>query len=358
MVFGYYWFCINIYCQYRIFTSNFSTSRISTICPVEKDINYERIVFYNTENLFHPSNDSIYVDEDFTPDGQYHWTYSKYYSKIGKLGKLFVALGEGVMPAIIGLCEVENRIVLRDMIHKSVLKRYSYKIIHKESPDIRGIDVALLYDPIKFTPMNFDFINISSKEYPGFKTRDILYVSGMFYKDVYCHIFVNHWPSRRGGKLASDNKRIWVANKLKQVVDSCYSMDIKSNIIIMGDFNDEPYDRSLNQVLGAGDPDIMIDTLKLFNLMCPHYKKGYGTHFRVNNFTEAAVLDQIIVSKTIYYGENRIRLRNGQAFIYQNENLLDKKNGRPLRTFQGLKYLGGYSDHLPVYADIQIMNEL
>jgi hypothetical protein len=316
---------------------------------------YERIVFYNTENLFHPSNDSIKSDDEFTPSGQYHWTYNRYYRKISKLGKLFVAIGEGNLPAIIGLCEVEHRIVLNDILKKSVLKNYEYKIIHKESPDLRGIDVALLYDPIKFKAEKYTYIKINNTAIPEFNTREILHVSGRFYQKVPCQIFVNHWPSRRGGKLASDKKRLLVAKILKQYIDTCYMIDPQSNIIVMGDFNDEPVDLSKNQMLNACDPDSTDRTSLLNNLMYPHYKKGDGTHYRINNFTEASVLDQIIVSKAIYFGDNGMKLKNGQSVIYKNDFLFDKKNGRPLRTYQGLKYLGGYSDHLPVFTDVQII---
>jgi len=355
LIFGCYWFNIFILDQHeKVMPGVHSYDYSETIR--KESIRTERLVFYNSENLFHPSDDSIKADEDFTPSGQYHWTYKRYYDKINKLGKLFVAIGDGQMPSIIGLCEIENRKVLSDILDKSILKAHPYKIIHKESPDARGIDVALLYDPLKFIPKKYDFIEIKSNDFPDLKTREILYVSGFFNQTVYCHIFVNHWPSRRGGKMASDKKRMSVAKVLKQYVDSCYFKDVRSNIIIMGDFNDEPQDRSLEQILGAGDPDKVNSSNLLFNLMYPYHKKGKGTHFRVNNFTEAAVLDQIIVSKAIFYGENRIKLKDGQAIIYQNEFLLSKKNGRPFRTFQGLKYLGGYSDHLPVFTDIQIIN--
>ena len=316
-----------------------------------------RFVFYNVENLFHPSDDSVKSDEAFTPGGQYYWTYKKYYSKINKLGKLFVAIGEGCMPAIIGLCEIENRKVIYDILNKSVMKYCSYKAIHKESPDLRGIDVALLYDPFQFKAYKFDFIRIDDPQFPDLKTRDILHVSGILFESILCHVFINHWPSRRGGQMASDAKRIIVAKKLKQAIDSLSVHDPNSNIIIMGDFNDEPINNSLAKILKAGDPEEKEDLSLLINLMYPLYRKGFGTHFRVNNITEASVLDQIIVSSSMLYGKNGLKLEEGMAHIYQEEFLIDKKNGRPLRTYQGLKYLGGFSDHLPVYADFQILSK-
>ena len=328
---------------------------------VQTHVNYKnpnvRFVFYNTENLFHPSDDPVKSDEDFTPDGPYYWTYRRYYSKINKLGKLFVAIGDGYMPAIIGLCEIENRIVINDILNKSVMKYCSYKVIHKESPDLRGIDVALLYDPSQFKAYRYSFIRIDDPQFPDLKTRDILFVSGILLESIHCHVFINHWPSRRGGQMASEAKRIIAAKRLKQIVDSLSFNDPGSNIIIMGDFNDEPTNNSLTQVLRTGDPEAMEDSVLLINLMYSLYKKGIGTHYRVNNITEASVLDQIIVSSSMLYGRNGLKLKEEMANIYKNEFLIDKKNGRPLRTYQGLKYLGGFSDHLPVYADFQIVNK-
>ena len=358
MLFGFYWYCTGFQYQYDINISIVTGKDEERPPPVNTTLPSERIVFYNTENLFHPSDDSIKADEDFTPDGPYHWTYKRYYEKINKLGKLIVAIGEGRMPAIIGLCEVENRIVLKDILNKTILKRYSYKIIHKESPDLRGIDVALLYDAAKFLPLKYEFLDVSGGFFPEMKTRDILHVEGLFHDSAHCHIFVNHWPSRRGGQMASEAKRLAVAAMLNQYVDSCFIQDNCSNIIIMGDFNDEPGDHSLSHILGAEDPIHMVDSIMLYNLMYPYFRKGEGTHFRINNFREAAILDQIIVSKAVLFGKNGIKLKDDHARIYRNEFLLDKKNGIPLRTFQGLKYLGGFSDHLPVYTDIQIISSL
>ena len=277
-----------------------------------------RFVFYNTENLFHPSDDTLTADEDFTPGGPYYWTYKRYYSKINKLGKLFVAIGEGNLPAVIGLSEIENRYVIDDILNKSVMKYCSYKVIHKESPDPRGIDVALLYDPHQFKANKYMFIRINDPQFPDFKTRDILFVSGILSESIPCHIFVNHWPSRRGGQMGSEAKRILAAKKLKQIVDSLYINDPGSNLIIMGDFNDEPINKSLSEVLKCGDPEAIEDSVFLINLMYSHYLKGFGTHFRVNNITEASVLDQIIVSSSMLYGGNGLKKMAGHCELIKD----------------------------------------
>ena len=157
--------------------------------------------------------------------------------------------------------------------------------------------------------------------------------------------------------MVSEAKRIIAAKKLKQAVDSLFCSDPNSNIIIMGDFNDEPINRSIKEILKAGYLDETNDTCQLINLMYPLYRRGFGTHFRVNNITEASVLDQVIVSSSMLYENNEMKSEDGIGHIYQNEFLMDKKNGRPLRTYQGLKYLGGFSDHLPIYADFQIVHK-
>ena len=170
------------------------------------------------------------------------------------------------------------------------------------------------------------------------------------------HVFINHWPSRRGGKLASDKRRMHVASVLRESVDSCFYHDPKANVLIMGDFNDEPTDQSLFEILKAKDPDQYSKNPDMYNLMFESQRSGEGTHFRKNNFYEASVLDQILVSSTLYHGFNRLQIYKKEAHIYKNTFLLDEKNGRPLRTYQGLKYLGGFSDHLPIYTDLQIVN--
>ena len=316
----------------------------------------ERIVFYNCENLFHPSDDSLTRDDDFTPSGNYHWTYKRYYDKINKIGKLLIAIGEGRFPVLVGFCEVENRRVLQDLIQKSILKRSNYRIIHKDSPDARGIDVALIYDSETFKPVEYANIPVNTKSMEELRSREILYVKGYIMDSISLHVFVNHWPSRRGGKLASDKKRIHVAGILRELVDSCYFRDPEANILILGDFNDEPMDNSLYEVLGAKDPENYSGDPDLFNLMFKSLKSGEGTHFRKNNFYEASVLDQIMVSKPLLKGNNGLKICQQNGMIYKKDFLLDEKNGRPLRTYQGLKYLGGFSDHLPIYADIQIVN--
>ena len=313
----------------------------------------KRIVFYNVENLFYPGNDSLKQDDDFTPSGSYHWTFRRYLEKLNKLAQVIISLSEAGKPAMIGLCEIENRRTLDDLNKRTLLKYFGYRIIHQESNDPRGIDVALLYDPVIFVPESYSSIEIFMKEKEKLLTRSILKVTGIFFGKHRCHIFVNHWPSRRGGQKASEPRRILVASHLKREVDRIYAEESIPNILIMGDFNDEPVDKSLQKVLQAYEFKVRTkDTGKLFNVMFDHYRRGNGSHFRKNNFYESSMIDQFIVSAAIMKGNNGMKIVNHKTGIYIRDFLMDEKNGTPLRSYQGLKYLGGFSDHFPVFIEI------
>jgi len=317
----------------------------------------KKIIFYNVENLFHPSDDPVKNDDDFTPAGIYHWSFKRYHDKLNKLAQVLVSIGEGEKPGIIGLCEIENRRVLEDLNSKTILKFFGYKIIHQESDDPRGIDVALLYDPEIFIPEKYINIPILGDDRKKMLTRGILKVTGSFYGRYRCHIFVNHWPSRRGGQKASEHRRITVSKHLRTQVDLIFKEEKQANILILGDFNDEPVDKSLNNILHAVDYEIESNwSCNLYNLMFQHYKRGNGTHYRKNNFIESSVIDQFIVSRSIIDGKYGIIIKNDIGEIFKKNFLLNEKNGMPLRTFQGLKYIGGFSDHFPIFIEIYFKN--
>ena len=322
---------------------------------VEDSLQTARIVFYNVENLFHPADDSLTDDAEFTPPGTYHWTYNRYFRKLKKLAQVIISMSDKNNPAVIGLCEIENRRVLDDLVNLDGFKQLGYRIIHQESDDPRGIDVALLYDPDMFLPEYYSSIQIFQEDGTQLLTRNILRVKGFFYGKYACHIFVNHWPSRRGGQKSSEKRRMLVARHLRSEIEKIIGEENDPNIIIMGDFNDEPDNRSLREVLQAGDYKEEAENGNfLFNLMFEQYKSGYGTHYRKNNFIESSVLDQFIVSKSIIDGSNGLKSVSGIGDIYRREFLINEKNGMPLRTFQGLKYLGGISDHFPVFIDLYL----
>lgn len=312
-------------------------------CNAQNQSSY-RFMFYNAENLFDTIDDPTKRDGDFTPQGSKEWDNMKYRQKLIKTAKVILAVGENQLPVIVGLCEIENKKVLEDLIEETPLKKTGYNIVHEESPDERGIDVALLYDKKKF-------IYISHKVFPvtgnRLITRDILYVKGIISKRDTIHIFVNHWPSRRGGVKASESKRIKAATVLKNITDSLYREDKSTNIIIMGDFNDEPRSKSI-KFIACTSPDECTSN-KLYNPMLYLKKQGRGTTSYKNRWY---LFDQFIVSPTLIDENNPIRFIQSTSNIYSAEWLLNINKTAPLRTYQGPVYKGGFSDHLPVYIDV------
>ena len=208
-----------------------------------------RIVFYNVENLFDTENDPVKFDDDFTPEGIKNWNSYRMYDKLKKTSKTLLSAGGWEAPALIGLCEIENRFVLEKLVAMPALEPSTYRIAHKESPDRRGIDVALLYRPDKFDLLHEEAIHMSFPFDTAIRTRDILYVKGLVNKGDTLHVFINHWPSRRGGQVASEPRRVHVASVLKARTDSLLTRNPKAAIVIMGDFNDSPENKSIHEIL-------------------------------------------------------------------------------------------------------------
>lgn len=311
-----------------------------------------RIAFYNVENLFHPSDDPVTQDDDFTPRGDYHWNYARYRIKLDHIGRCLALIGSVYPPAIIGLAEIENRKVLEDLSATDWLKKAGYKIIHKNSPDRRGIDVGLLFNPEIFMPQNYEMIGIDTAKYHIY-SREMLYVSGVLFGNRIVHLFVVHWPSRRGGQIGSESRRFLVAGLLRNRVNSILTEDSLANIIIMGDFNDNPDDESLIHVLQALKPDKNSRNRDLINLMFPLAAKNEGSYCHLHNFLQWDNLDQIIVSGSLFLGKSGLKIKGEKAFIFRERWLLDRNGSRPFSTYLGPRYLGGFSDHLPVYLDLE-----
>ena len=314
-----------------------------------------RFMFYNCENFFDTEDDPAKRDDEFTPEGMKHWTPRRYQEKLSHIAKVITAVGGWEPPEIVGLCEVENRSVLDDLTRKSPLKVFGYKIIHYESPDSRGIDVALLYIPQKFKPIKSRPIPVVFPEGMGKKTRDILYVEGVLTKcNDTIHIFVNHWPSRWGGQMETDPKRIFVAQLLRTKVDSILQQNPRANIFIMGDLNDFPTDRSLLEGLRAKHTYDNPQPTELYNLS--YYLQETKGEFSHRHQGEGGILDQMIVSGNMLDRKGKIYTDKDFAHIYKSEFLLEKDPNypgyKPFRTYIGYKYHGGFSDHLPPYIDI------
>ena len=314
-----------------------------------------RVMFYNVENLFDTLDDPDKQDDEFTPEGSRRWTNRRYYTKLNNLAKVITSVGEWEFPALIGMCEVENDKVLKDLTAYSPLKKSQYRYIVTESNDARGIDVALLYQRDRFKYLHHDCIRLTFPNNPERQTRDILHVAGQIITGDTLDVFVCHFPSRRGGEQASEPDRIHAASIVREKVDSLTLVRGKANILIMGDFNDEPTNKSISVAMNAKGVPNGNDLYNLFHSV--QKKSRIGTYkFREQwNF-----LDQMIVSGNLLDKDNSFSVLPETATIFQKAFLLtnDVTNGgkRPKKTFHGYKYEGGYSDHLPIYVDFMIVD--
>lgn len=315
-----------------------------------------RIMFYNVENLFDPLIDSTNRDEEFTPGGERRWTNKRLYDKINKIYKVIMAVGEYDPPAIIGLSEIENLRVLQKLIYETPLKNYGYRIIHHESPDWRGIDVALLYRGDLFQPFADSAIALTFADDTSYRTRDILYVKGLAMGREMLHIFVNHWPSRYGGYMNTIARRNDAAALLLSQVDSLKTALASPAIILMGDFNDDPTDESFAKVLQAKKPEHPFNPDALYNLMLvPDPEWPFGSLKYRESWNH---FDQLIVTGTLLADTLQSHVKQQRAHIFHADFLLEPDETylgqKPYRTYLGFRYQGGYSDHLPVYLDLEI----
>jgi len=292
-------------------------------------------MFYNVENLFDTINNATTIDDEFLPISEKKWNTSRYNHKINQLAKVFSSIiqdeNDNKMPDIIGLCEVENKQVIDDLLKTPIFSNHNFTIIHQDSPDGRGIDCALLFNN-QFELLQHDFILIDNPDAKK-STRDIVYVK-LKIKNKVVNFFVNHWPSRWGGQEETNYKRVFVAKVLRKYININISED--EYTIIMGDFNDYPTNESLSEVL-VGD--------NLINLMTTDFILGKGSYNYKGSWNW---LDQIIISKNFL--NSNVKIFSTGAFqkdfmLYTNK----KEEVYPSRTFGGNNWYGGFSDHLPVY---------
>lgn len=311
-----------------------------------------KIMCYNVENYFDCVDDSLTNDSEYLPTGMRGWNYTKYEKKQNNIAKVITALGGWEAPALVGLCEVESEKGLFDLTHYSGLKNLKYKYLHHESPDPRGVDVALLYQPRKFKPFHNEAIRINFPQSPTSKTRDILFASGIIPNGDTLHVFVCHFPSRLGGELESDDKRMFVASVVRSKVDSLFKMNERPKIVIMGDFNDYPTNKSIVKVLKAEPITDTVSSRSLYNLMYKLHSEGKGSH---KHQGEWGALDQMIVSGSLLNTNESIFTIQSDAHFFDADFLLENDKEflgkQPFRTYVGMKYQDGYSDHLPIYTD-------
>lgn len=306
--------------------------------------------FYNLENLFDTIDAPDIRDTEFTPQGSKIWDTKKYNEKLKNMSHVISLLGtdkakDGI--SILGVSEIENRTVLEDLINQPELKNRHLGIIHFDSEDRRGIDLAILYQPKHFIPMNAKPVPVHI--YSGTKrvfTRDILFVSGKLDGEM-IHILVNHWPSRRGGESKTAPWRAAAALECKKITDSLTAIDPMAKVLIMGDLNDNPTSPSVKNVLGAKGKKKNVKEGDIFNPMTQFYKRGIGTTAYRDSWS---LFDQIMLS----YGwipKDQKGYRFYKAKIFNKNFLIQKKGhfkGYPFRTFAGNEFLHGYSDHFPV----------
>jgi len=332
---------------------------LSTAIFAQKKSNkIHTIAFYNLENLFDTEDDPTIDDSEFLPTAPNQWDEAKYQKKLQNMAKAIASITNA--PDILGLCEVENRRVLEDLVKQNDLKEKDYGIIHYNSPDERGIDVAMLYKKNRFKPFKESSIRINLPDTAD-KTRDVLFVSGVLGKKDTLHLFVAHFPSRRGGQQESEPKRVFVASQIRERIDSLQKISPKANIIVMGDLNDEPTNKSIAETLNAKPYTENLKPNELFNAMGMLKAEGKGTHAYYNSKekkTEWSLLDQIILSPALLNKKNNLQYVAGSATIHKPDFLLqtepEQYRGQPLRTFAGKRYLAGYSDHLPVYVLVAV----
>lgn len=314
------------------------------------------ILFYNVENLFDTVNNPDTEDDAFTPEGDMHWTQKRLHAKLLNISKVILSASGWNPPAVAGLCEVENRQVLDQLIYATPLNNFQYKFIHKESPDHRGIDVALLYRPDVFNPVEYESYSLTDDENSEIRTREILYVKGILAGDT-AHLFVNHWLSRFSGLLETTHLRVASAKLLKQKIAKLQQSYANPKIIIMGDFNDSPEEESISLVLGAKKPDKTATPNEIYNLMANEKTNESGT---LKYQSQWYTFDQFMVSGSLLTGDNGLFVKKAAVTIVNLPYLLkkDEKYGgtKPFRTYYGFQYNGGFSDHLPVLLNLEIRN--
>ena len=323
-----------------------------TFSQSEKQYKISCIVFYNVENLFDIKNDSLIFDDERTPEGTYRWSAERYEKKIANITKVLSEVGAAITktsPDIIGLCEIENRDVLEDLIYHPNLRDKNYGMVHLDSPDERGIDVALLYKRSAFLPVSYQSRRLLLFDEEGNRdyTRDQLVVSGIL-DDERWYFIVNHWPSRSGGAVRSRPNRIAAARLNRRIIDSIQRLDPEGKIISMGDFNDDPRDASIKKTLHTAGTLKQLDSVYLVNPMESLYRKGQGTLAYRDKWN---LFDQFLLTPNVV--ANR-----GQHFFFWKAGIFAPSylktdrgpyKGYPFRTFVGTTYQGGYADHFPVY---------
>jgi len=304
------------------------------------------IMTYNVENLFDTQHDTLKNDYEYMPQSGKQWTKWRYYKKVNDIMRTIVSAGEeGEWPMLVGLCEIENDSVLRCMTEGSRYKKLGYQYVHYESPDERGIDVALLYRRDMFTPLLSRPVGVVLPDEKP--TRDLLYVCGTLKNGTILHVIQAHMPSRRGGTQATEKNRMTVAEKIKVITDSIFAIEEDPAIIIMGDMNDNPDDKAIEKTLGVMPTGGSVyESGRLYNLVWDGFPVEGADEGSYYHSGEWERLDQIIVSGALLNGRAKVQAEK-KAEVF-DAWWLQSKDGTPKRTYLGDTYQGGASDHFPV----------
>jgi predicted extracellular nuclease len=308
------------------------------------------ILFYNVENLYDIHDDKKVSDFEFTPHGDKNWNEHKYQRKLKALANAILNTSSK-HPIIAGLTEVENRRVLEDLILKTDLSKFHYSILHQDSSDNRGIDLCLIYDNNYVKRLSHYYVRIEFPWNRDIKTRDVLFFRAEINKENFW-IIVNHWPSRKNGASETEDKRIQVAKEVRKQIDKIQYDFPVDKILIMGDFNDEPRNRSIEQILKAKrSKNIKVD--EFYNLMTEADKKGEGTSTHMG---EWLMIDQMMVNRNFLQNNNEgLGVKNQKASIFTSHGVLycrPNGNCKPNQTYGGDNYMGGVSDHLPIFIEL------
>lgn len=336
-------------CLILVFISSSLSGFAQNLCK-NKEYYISAVGFWNVENLYDTINDNKKKDDEFTPEGLKRWTGDKYRTKIGNLATVISEIATGITAdglALLGLCEVENKSVLHDLVNHPKLKKRNYQFVHIEGPDIRGIDPAFVYNPAYFNLKKALAYPVKLAVDSTYKTRDILVVSGLFLDEAVA-VLVNHWPSRRGGEMLSRANRNAAAKLVRYIADSVVRENPVTRLIIMGDLNDDPVNESVRKYIGTYANVKQANDSLFFNPMEALGRKGIGTLAWQDCWH---LFDQILLSSNWISG-NFETWQYYQVRIFNKEYLksdFGNFKGYPFRTYSGGVYTGGYSDHFPSY---------
>ena len=328
------------------------TGSLSGFSQTKQNYKISVISFYNLENLYDTIDNPMVDDNEFTPAGPKKYNGEIYFDKLQKLSTVIAEMGADKTPdgpAILGVAEIENDTVLADLVRHPLIAKRNYKIVHYDSRDARGVDVGLLYNPKYFIveASNKLFVQLPSGAKDAYYTRDVLWVKGKLDGET-MHIYVNHWPSRRGGEKRSEPGRMAAAKVCRDHMDSILKAEPDAKFVVMGDLNDDPLNKSITEVIGAKAEIEEVKDKDMYNPWTELYNKGIGTLAYQDAW---GLFDQILISGT-WLSHDQSGFFFKSRYIFNKPYLVEnmgRYKGYPMRTWDGNIYRGGYSDHFPTY---------